>query len=357
MDTFSKKIHRWYNTNKRDLPWRNTKNPYFIWISEIILQQTRIAQGTNYYHRFIKTYPTVSDLAKAHEDEVLKLWQGLGYYSRARNLHATAKIIVQVYNSEFPNDYKHIIKLKGIGPYTAAAIASIAFDLPYPAVDGNIYRVLSRYFGIETPIDSSDGKKQFQELAEELILNNSPGMHNQAFMEFGALQCVPKSPNCNLCPVFETCWAFQHKKIEQLPVKSKKTAQRKRFFYYYIIDDGNHIYINKRTANDIWKNLFELPLLETEEELSDENLIQKAIPFINGQPFNIKLVSTQKKHVLSHQIIHSKLIYVEVNPDVDITTQLIRVNKKDIYKFAVPRLIEHFFEEFNLVDKKSNKGE
>lgn len=348
MYSFSNKIHKWYKQNKRDLPWRNTKNAYFIWISEIILQQTRIAQGTNYYLRFIKNFPTVYDLANAHEDEVLKLWQGLGYYSRARNLHAAAKTIVSLYKGQFPDSYHTILGLKGIGPYTAAAIASIAFNLPYPAVDGNIYRVLSRYFGIDTPTDSSEGKKQFQELAEELIQNQPPGMHNQALMEFGALQCIPKSPNCSLCPISEGCYAFLNNKIEQFPVKSKKTKQRVRYFYYYLIDDGVHIYINRRTSNDIWKNLYELPLLEQEKEMEDKDLLQKKIPFINRIPYNIKLISAVKKHILSHQIIFSKLIHVEVSCDINISKQLIRVNKKDISKFAVPRLVEQFFDDFNL---------
>ncbi|MCY1722525.1 A/G-specific adenine glycosylase [Prolixibacteraceae bacterium Z1-6] len=349
MDSFISSLHQWYRINKRDLPWRNTQDPYQIWISEIILQQTRIAQGTNYYLRFIHTFPTIVHLAEANEDEVLKLWQGLGYYSRARNLHSTAKTIVHSHGAKFPTNYTDLLKLKGIGPYTAAAIASMAFDLPYPAVDGNIYRVLSRYFGIATPIDSSGGKKQFQQLAEELIINKPPGMHNQALMEFGALQCVPKSPDCSLCPVADTCFAKLNQLIEQLPVKSKKTKQSKRYFYYYLIDDGTHIYINKRTSNDIWKNLHELPLLESPHEISDEEIIQKKVPYINGTNFNIKLVSSPKKHILSHQVIHSKLIYIEVNTDVDISKPLIRVNKKDISKFAVPRLVEQFFETFNLV--------
>ncbi len=288
--------------------------------------------------------------AQASEDEVLKLWQGLGYYSRARNLHATAKSIVQLYNSVFPKAYNDILKLKGIGPYTAAAIASIAFKLPYPTVDGNIYRVLSRYFGIETPIDTTSGKKQFQELAGELISNDAPGMHNQALMEFGALQCTPKSPNCEKCPLIDTCYAFNKNAIMKLPVKGKKNKQNKRFFYYYFIDDGIHLYLNKRTSNDIWKNLYELPLVENGKDLSDEELFVQEIPFIESSDFNVKQVSREKKHVLSHQIIHSKLIYVEVKPNINISAHLIRVNKKDISKFAVPRLLEQFFEDYDLVD-------
>jgi A/G-specific adenine glycosylase len=352
MDSFLSDIYIWYNKNKRDLPWRNTNEAYKIWISEIILQQTRVVQGTTYYRQFIEHFPTVTHLAQATEDDVLKLWQGLGYYSRARNLHSTAKTINTLYKGRFPETHEQIIKLKGIGPYTAAAIASIAFNLPYPAVDGNIYRVLSRYFGIETPIDSGNGKKQFQELAEELISEKTPGMHNQALMEFGALQCTPKSPNCEKCPIANSCFAKQYKLIDKLPVKAKKTKQSKRYFYYYLIDNGISIYLNKRISNDIWKNLYQLPLLESEKELSDEQLLKTNISFVNGYNYNIKLISAPKKHTLSHQIIHSKLIYVEVKPDIDITAPLIRVNKKDIYKFAVPRLLELFFEDFDLVNTK-----
>ena len=350
MDNFSRHIYNWYSINKRDLPWRKSKDAYKIWLSEIILQQTRVAQGTSYYLRFIERFPTVKHLAQASEDEVLKLWQGLGYYSRARNLHASAKIIVNSYNSVFPNSYNDILKLKGIGPYTSAAIASIAFKQAYPAVDGNIYRVFSRYFGIKTPIDSTAGKKQFQELAEVLISKKDPGMHNQALMEFGALQCTPKSPDCKKCPVSTSCFALQNNLIDKLPIKEKKTKQSKRYFNYYLIDDGTHIYIKKRTAKDIWKNLYELPLVENTTELSNEGLLQNEIPFFSGNDFNIKQVSSAKKHVLSHQIIYAKLIYIEVNPNINITSPLIRVNKKDISKFAVPRLLEQFFEDFNLVN-------
>ena len=222
MDSFRTNIYDWYRINKRELPWRNTNDPYKIWISEIILQQTRVAQGTDYYLRFIERFPTVTQLATANEEEVLKLWQGLGYYSRARNLHTAAKTILESYGSTFPGNYKDIIHLKGIGPYTAAAISSIAFNLPYPTVDGNVYRVLSRYFGIGTAIDSNAGKKEFGQLAEELLLKKDPGMHNQALMEFGALQCTPKSPLCTECPVASSCFAFENALTEQLPLKEKK---------------------------------------------------------------------------------------------------------------------------------------
>ncbi|WP_321996711.1 A/G-specific adenine glycosylase [Draconibacterium orientale] len=347
MDNFHTNIYMWYNINKRDLPWRKDRDPYKIWLSEIILQQTRVEQGKNYFYRFVEAYPTVNDLAGAHEDEVLKLWQGLGYYSRARNLHASAKIIASQYNGTFPNDYKSILALKGVGPYTAAAVASIAFNLPYPAVDGNIYRVLSRYYGIVTPIDSSAGKKEFQQLAEELIQGQDPGMHNQALMEFGALQCVPKSPKCENCPVVESCFAYKNGLVAQLPVKEKKTKQRHRYFYYYMYDMGDSILLDKRSGNDIWQNLYQLPLIEREKALSDAELLHADFP-VKTMQVNVKSISGQKKHVLSHQIIHAKLIYLEVQGNFNNQSPLIRVNKKDISKFAVSRLVEQFLQEAGL---------
>lgn len=347
MDNFLTSIYRWYTLNKRDLPWRKNKDPYKIWLSEIILQQTRVEQGKNYFLRFIETFPTVTDLANAEEDKVLKLWQGLGYYSRARNLHASAKIIASKYNGTFPNDYKSILALKGVGPYTAAAIASIAFNFPYPAIDGNIYRVLSRYYGINTPIDSSKGKKEFQELAEELINEHDPGMHNQALMEFGALQCVPKSPECEKCPLVDACFAYKNGLISQLPLKEKKTRQRLRYFYYYLYDMGDSILMHKRSENDIWKNLYQPPLLETQNALTDTELLHYNLP-INTSQVNIKYISKQKKHILSHQVIYAKMIYLEVSPNFNIPSHLIRVNKKDISKFAVSRLVEQFLHEAGL---------
>ncbi|MDX8341039.1 A/G-specific adenine glycosylase [Draconibacterium sp. IB214405] len=347
MDNFLTSIYKWYAVNQRDLPWRKNKDPYKIWLSEIILQQTRVDQGMNYFQRFTENYPTVNELANAAEDEVLKLWQGLGYYSRARNLHASAKIIASEFNSNFPTDYKSILALKGVGPYTAAAIASIAFNLPYPAVDGNIYRVLARFYGINTPIDSTRGKKEFQELAEELISGHDPGMHNQALMEFGALQCIPKSPDCKNCPVAMECYAFNNNQVSGLPVKEKKTKQRQRFFYYYLYNIGDTVLLEKRTGEDIWKNLYQLPLIESEKAISDEDLLKTDLP-INAPGANIKQLSAEKKHVLSHQIIYAKMIYVEVTPNFNIPSHLIRVNKKDISKFAVSRLVEQFLHEAGL---------
>lgn len=348
MNDFQDKIYGWYLENKRDLPWRKTSDPYRIWISEIILQQTRVAQGTKYFHRFINKFPTIKHLASASENEVLKLWQGLGYYSRARNLHFTAKLIVNDYKGVFPSSYNEILKLKGIGAYTAAAISSIAFQLPHPAVDGNIYRLLSRYFGIETPIDSHNGKKEFYEIAKEIMPPNNPGMHNQALMEFGALQCVPKSPKCNLCTLGLSCSANKKGLVEKLPVKSKKIKQSVRYFYFYYIDNGKFTYLEKRLKNDIWKNLYQFPLNETVEELSEIETIKLGIPFGANIKANIKSISTKRKHILSHQILYAWIVHVETETLNNFSTKYIRINKKDISKFAIPRLLEHFIEGLNI---------
>jgi A/G-specific adenine glycosylase len=346
MDFFNSRIHIWYSLYKRDLPWRGTRNPYHIWLSEIILQQTRIDQGQAYYMRFTEEYPTISDLANASEDQILKLWQGLGYYSRARNLHFTAKYIQENYDGKFPDNYEQIRSLKGIGDYTAAAIASISFNLEYPAVDGNIYRVLSRFFGISEPIDTTAGKKTFHELAKELIRGTDPGMHNQALMEFGALQCTPKNPDCQQCPLQESCFAFSTKRISELPAKQNKTKQRDRFFNYIVLSGKNHTWIRKRTEKDIWKNLFEFPLVETTEEKSIENLFgMDEFRKLVQAGHLIENVSNWKIHILSHQRIHYRFIRVQLVEGIDVPDHLIRVNKEDIFNFAVPKLLETYLKE------------
>lgn len=347
MQHFNHILYTWYDTNKRELPWRQTKDPYKIWISEIILQQTRVQQGISYYEKFIGQFPDVEKLAAASEDEVLKLWQGLGYYSRARNLHHTAKTIANEYKGMFPTTFETIIGLKGIGPYTAAAIASIAFGLPHATIDGNVFRVLARYFGIDTPTDTKPGKKLFSTLAEELVLKSAPGMHNQALMEFGALQCIPKNPGCENCPLKQSCFAANNKMVEMLPVKTKKTKQSTRYFYYYLLEAGDHTYLEKRTANDIWKNLYQFPLEELDEELSDAQLLKRPLPFIKPDAYNIVSVSGIRKHVLSHQIIRARLIRAEISEQVAIPSSWVKVKQKDISKFAVPRLLELFIDELD----------
>ena len=343
MMSFPHEIYKWYLIHKRDLPWRDTSDPYKIWISEIILQQTRVAQGMGYYNRFTEKYPTVFDLANASEDDILKLWQGLGYYTRARNLHFTAKTIVNNFNGVFPNDFKTILSLKGIGNYTAAAIASIAFDLPYATVDGNIYRLFSRYLGISTPVDSETGKNEIQEIATSFLPATNTGFHNQSLMEFGALQCVPKSPDCCSCPLLNSCYAAIHNLVDQLPVKAKKIKQTTRYFYYYFIESKNSVLLDKRIKNDIWKNLHQFPLIESEKELSDTEIMKMGVPFLNSEKVNVKSVSTTIKHILTHQTIYARFIHVEFNAPNFNQTNFLEVNKKDIYKFAVPKLLEQYF--------------
>lgn len=349
MNFFNSKTHSWYSLYKRDLPWRNTHDPYLIWLSEIILQQTRIDQGMAYYFRFADEFPTISALADASEDQILKLWQGLGYYSRARNLHFTAKFIQQNYNGFFPEDHDTILLLKGIGEYTAAAIASISFNLEYPTVDGNVYRVLSRFFGILEPIDTSSGKKIFHDLAKELIKGVDPGMHNQALMEFGALQCTPKNPDCNQCPLNERCFAFLNQKVGELPVKQNKTKIRDRYFNYLVLSYKNNTWIRKRVGNDIWKNLFEFPIIETENEISTENLIiqtefRKIISI--ADQVVIENVSDWKIHILSHQRIHYRFIRIRLNDEIQLPEDIFRVNKEDIFNFAVPKLLDTYLNEY-----------
>lgn len=349
MDFFNIPLHSWFSLYRRDLPWRNTSDPYKIWLSEIILQQTRIDQGLGYYKRFVAEFPTIADLANAPEDKVLKFWQGLGYYSRARNLHTTAKYIAEKHGGVFPHEYKDILSLKGVGEYTAAAIASISFNLEYPTIDGNVYRVLSRFFGIDDPIDSSSGKKKFAALAKELIKDTEPALHNQALMEFGALQCVPKNPDCPKCPLVEKCFAYANKKVNQLPVKQNKTKQRDRFFNYLIIEESGHLLIRKRTGNDIWKNLYEFPYIETEAETDVEEVLN-GIDFLSIQPANRNLtvhkITDWKTHILSHQKIRYRFILIKTVIEFISADNILRANKEDIFNFAVPRLLETFLEDY-----------
>ncbi len=344
---------RWYEQNKRDLPWRETKDPYFIWLSEIILQQTRVVQGYDYYMRFTETFPNVASLANAHEDEVLKLWQGLGYYSRARNLHTAAKMIMSQYGGEFPSVYKDILSLKGVGEYTAAAVGSFAFELPHAVVDGNVFRVLSRLFAIDTPIDTTQGKKLFTDLANELLDVNNPGAHNQAVMEFGALQCVPASPNCGICPLSDICLAYSRSKVTSYPVKQGKTKIKERYFNYLDIHIGSSMFLNKRTGNDIWKNLYELPLIETDEKLTLDGL-QKTDAFRemfeNAGDISIHSKGITLKHVLSHRIIYANFYTIEITKDASIEKRFLKINKADLFNFAISRLVDRYLEHLSQGD-------
>ncbi len=344
---------KWYRLNKRDLPWRNTNSAYQIWLSEIILQQTRVAQGMQYFLKFIKHYPTVTDLAQASEEEVLKDWQGLGYYSRARNLHSAAKFINENYEGQFPSTYNEIRGLKGVGDYTAAAIASFAFNLPYSVVDGNVYRILSRLFGIETPIDSSTGKKEFAALAQSLLPTEQSAEYNQAIMEFGALQCIPKSPNCETCPFSTTCIAFKTNQVEKLPIKEKKLKQKKRFLNYLIIESADELLINKRDSKGIWQNLYDFPLIESNKTITPKMLTQQDEfkRLINNLPFKIDAVSEERKHILSHQILFAKFYHIKLTKGLSsIQGNYEKINKATLHEKPIPKLIENYLkEETNLL--------
>lgn len=293
---FQKSLLAWYHQNKRDLPWRNTQNPYFIWLSEIILQQTRVKQGLPYYQRFIEEFPTIQAFAEAETEQILRVWQGLGYYSRARNMHETARIIWHEYQGNFPTSYQELLQLKGIGPYTAAAIAAFAFQEPVAAVDGNVFRVLARIFGIETDIQSTKARKEFTELANSLLPASQAADFNQAMMEFGATQCVPQSPVCLFCPAQNICFAFQHNAQSVFPVKEKKTKVRPRFFHYWIAQSTDKkVLMKKRTAKDIWQDLYEFPLVEVDELTNEPCFPDWIHPEIVVQNFSTVT------HLLSHQ--------------------------------------------------------
>ncbi|MCX2681820.1 A/G-specific adenine glycosylase [Galbibacter sp. EGI 63066] len=341
---FSRVVRVWYDINKRDLPWRSTKDPYQIWLSEIMLQQTRVEQGLPYYLKFTERFPTVFDLANASEEEILKLWQGLGYYSRARNLHTTAKKVAFDLNGIFPDNYKELKELKGIGDYTASAIASICFDRPTPVVDGNVYRVFSRYFGIDIPINSTKGIQYFKKLAEQLIDVENPGEYNQAVMEFGARQCKPKSPNCDVCPLQHSCVAYSENRIVELPVKLKKGKVKQRYFNYLIVTDNQKTLLQQRTKKDIWQNLYEFPLVESSEEINIEKLKEHRVflDLTEGASYDLTLYNEEAKvHKLSHQHIHTRFWIVTLHKKMKTG-----IERKDVPDYPVPVLIANFVEDF-----------
>ena len=324
---FAATLLQWFKNNGRSLPWRETKDAYAIWLSEVILQQTRIVQGMSYWERFMAQWPTVNDLAAATENEVLKAWQGLGYYSRARNLHTAAQQVMEL--GGFPQTFKELKTLKGVGDYTAAAIASIAFGEPVAVVDGNVYRVLSRYYGIDTPIDSTEGKKGFQALAQSLLPINEPADYNEAIMDFGATQCTPNSPHCSACPLCETCVAFREQRINELPVKSKKVKQRERHFTYLYIEYEGKIAIHQRGAGDIWQGLWEFP--QEEHLTSSEDSAWKT---------EAQLLQKGVKHILTHQILLADIYLWQPTRRPQLPSEFIWIEKQDLENYALPRLIE-----------------
>ena len=349
---FSNLLIKWYLEHKRDLPWRRTQNPYLIWLSEIMLQQTRVAQGLPYYNSFVSSFSTVFELANASEEQVLKLWQGLGYYSRARNMHYTAQFVANDLNGVFPNNYKELLKLKGVGNYTAAAIASFSFGEKVAVVDGNVFRVLSRIFQVETDISNATAKNEFQELALQLMGNNDPAIFNQAIMEFGALQCVPKNPNCEICVFNSNCLALKNNKVALLPLKTKKTKVTNRFLNYLIFEDEvENILIQKRTEKGIWHNLYEFPLIETDKDVDLDEIIG-----LIAQKYAIKhpIISVQSlqlipiKHKLSHQNLSIQFWKVKITGILEDGLPL-----SEIKKFPFPIIIYNFIEN-DLLHKSKN---
>lgn len=345
MNNFSEILINWYREHKRELPWRESSDPYLIWISEIILQQTRVGQGYDYFIRFIKRFPDVTSLAEADEDEVMKFWQGLGYYSRARNLHAAARSM----NGVFPKTYPEVLALKGVGEYTAAAICSFAYNMPYAVVDGNVYRVLSRYLGIETPIDSTEGKKLFASLAGEFLDKSRPAVYNQAIMDFGAIQCTPQNPACLFCPLAGSCMALSKSMVAQLPVKQHKTKTTERFLNYIYVRAGACTFINKRTGNDIWKNLFELPLIETASSVTEEELL--ALPefiklFDKEEVPVVRSICRNVKHVLSHRVLYANFYEVVLPEKTKSFSSYLKIKTNELEQYAVPKLIHAFLEKY-----------
>lgn len=319
---FTDTLITWYEANKRSLPWRGETDPYKIWVSEIILQQTRVQQGWDYYMRFIDHFPTVQNLADAPEEQVLRVWQGLGYYSRARNMHFAAKQIMNEFNGSFPNHYEDIRKLKGVGDYTAAAIGSIAFNLPYPAVDGNVFRIISRIFGITDDITLPATKLKITEICNQRIDTYKPGIFNQAAMEFGAIHCTPKNPQCDVCPFQTTCYALIHHTVNILPVKSNRLVKKERYFHFFIYLFNNQTIIEKRTEKDIWQNLYQFPLIE-----SDGKTLQGKKPRIS------------LKEVLTHQIIYAYFYIMDNVKDYPKKKSQIIVNVSELTHYPMPKIM------------------
>ncbi len=346
----SNEIIAWFQKNKRNLPWRETNDPFRIWISEIILQQTRVQQGIDYFERFVRRFPDIESLALAQEEEVLKLWQGLGYYSRARNLHEAAKLIHAKYQRVFPTKYEDILALKGVGSYTAAAIASLAWNQPYPVLDGNVYRVLGRLFAIETPYDTGKGRKIYKDLACLLMNPQKAGLHNQAIMEFGALQCVPQNPECHQCPLINRCLGYASGNPQQFPVKQYNNKVRARYFNYFFVVHEGHTYLSRRTKKDIWEGLFEIPLIETNHPMDLEEIVKtddfKELFQHTGQVSITVLEKNGVKHVLTHQILHAKFYKIEISEENPGLKNFLKVPLEQVDEYAVPRLIHRFFIDF-----------
>lgn len=337
---FSKSVLNWYNFHKRDLPWRNTKNPYLIWVSEIILQQTRVEQGLPYYYKFTELFPDVASLAKASEEQVLKVWEGLGYYTRARNMHHTAQLVMEKFDGRFPSDSVSLRQLKGIGSYTAAAIASVCNNEPIAAIDANVVRVLSRYFGVLENAGTAALMRSIGKLSEQLVPENAPGDYNQAVMDFGAMVCTPARPACDTCLMTGSCYAFNNKMTGVLPAKKKSVKRKERFLNYlrFRTPEGR-VVLRKRTSDDIWKNLWELPLIESDRLMNPDEIAVVVGQFINTTHFNFNR-TTDIDHILSHQLLHARFFSFDVTTEPELQEDSLVLANPDDERYPVPRLIE-----------------
>ncbi|MCS6821132.1 MAG: A/G-specific adenine glycosylase [Microscillaceae bacterium] len=341
---FSERLLAWFSKYQRELPWRNTTNPYYIWLSEVILQQTRVKQGLPYYEKFIQRYPTIQHLAQADLQDVMRLWQGLGYYSRAKNMHSTAQWIVANRNGEFPRTFQELLKLKGIGQYTAAAIASFAFHEKIAVLDGNVYRVLARIFGIETDITTSKAQKEFTQLANALLPEQNSHLHNQAVMEFGAIHCTPQNPQCFFCIFQDKCIAFEQNKQETLPIKTQKTKTKQRFFNYIVINFQNKIALKQRKDKDIWQNLYDFYLIETAQEVTNWNELTAIEPTILENSL-LQSVSITYKHVLTHQTIWAKFWHITLQNEHLLPNFYQFYTLQEINQLPKPILIHQYLNE------------
>lgn len=343
--SFTKNLLKWHAANRRSMPWKETRDPYKIWLSEIILQQTRVTQGLPYYERITKKFPTVQALAHASEDEVLKLWEGLGYYTRARNMHRAAKQVLSEFEGTFPDTYESLLTLKGVGPYSAAAIASFAYDLPHAVVDGNVFRVLARYFGISEAVDDAEGKKSFSVLAQKLLDKNHPAEYNQAIMNFGAMVCKPANPGCAACIFNKDCFAFLHGATANFPVKGKKIVVKRRWFNYLVMESGADVIIEKRTSKDIWKGLYQFPILETHTYQSENEFLDvwRQTAFFSKNNMSLKGISKMVEHKLTHQSISAQFFRVQVK---DLQNPLphgwLKVKRAALQEYGFPKLIVNY---------------
>ena len=348
---FTVTLLRWNaDENMREMPWKGEKDPYKIWVSEIILQQTRVKQGTDYYNRFIQHFPDIKSLATAPEKKIYKLWEGLGYYTRCRNLMETAKFIYHNLSGKFPEKYEEILLLKGIGNYTASALASFAFNQPYAVLDGNVFRVLSRYFGIELSINTSEGKRFYRELSQLLLDKKYPAEYNQAIMDFGAIICKPSLPLCAECILRTKCFALKNNKVGELPVITKVKKQKERFFNYIIVEYKNQFYVRKRTEKDIWQNLYEFILIETKSTSKEEDVLahEKLIPFFKKVKFEIKYISKVSSQKLTHQIIHGRFFHLTISKPLNDNEKYFLASEDEIKLLPFPKLITSYFTDKNV---------